>query len=70
MSQVNVGAADRIIRVIAGAALVFGPYLLTNLPIWDSDPLRIAIQVVGGTLALSGIFRFCMIYKLFGHKTN
>ncbi len=70
MSQANVGAADRIIRIVAGAALVSGPYLLTSLPVWDSDSLRIAIQVVGAVIAFTGIFGFCAIYKLFRHKTN
>jgi len=70
MSLANVGLADRIIRIIAGVALIAGPYLLTTLPVWDNDTLRVVIQVVGAILVFTGVFRFCGLYRIFGFKTN
>ncbi|MBX2882534.1 MAG: DUF2892 domain-containing protein [Granulosicoccus sp.] len=70
MSLANVGVADRIIRIIAGIALIAGPYVLTTLPIWDNDTLRVIIQVVGAILVFTGVVRFCGLYRLFGIKTN
>ncbi len=70
MSLANVGSADRIIRIIVGIALIAAPYVLTTLPVWDNNTLRVIIQVVGAVLVITGVVRFCGLYRIFGIKTN
>jgi hypothetical protein len=69
MSLANVGNTDRIIRIILGILLIAAPYFVT-LPVWDNQTLKILIQVVGGILIFTGVFRFCGLYKIIGVSTN
>jgi len=69
MSLANVGSADRIIRIVVGAILIAAPFL-TNLAIWENQTLRILILVIGVVLLLTGLFKFCGMYKIFGIRTN
>ena len=65
---VNVGTADRLIRIAAGLALILLP-LLTSFALWDSRLAAFGLPVVGAVLVLTAIFRFCPLYRLFGLRT-
>jgi Inner membrane protein YgaP-like, transmembrane domain len=67
MSFSNVGTFDRIIRFLAGIALVaFG--MLANL---GDAGIYAAIAVGAGVVfALTGIVSFCPIYRLMGWHTT
>jgi hypothetical protein len=57
----NIGTLDRIVRVIAGLALIVAPFL-ANWPV-----LGLAISVViGAVLVATSAVSFCPIYALLG----
>ncbi len=64
----NVGAADRLVRIVAGALLIALPYVYAS-SLWDSAAARWLVPVVGAVLILTALFRFCPIYKVLGIKT-
>ena len=55
----NVGTIDRILRVIAGAALI-GLTLTGNIGVWGW---------IGVVPLLTGVFKFCPAYAIFGLST-
>ena len=57
--QINVGSADRIIRIVAGAALILLA-LMGTIGAWGW---------IGIVPLLTGIFRFCPAYSLLGMNT-
>ena len=61
----NVGNTDRIIRVIAGFALIMLAYssLVTGAA-------AMAVYVIGAVAILTGVIRFCPAYTLFGLDTG
>ena len=60
----NVGNFDRVVRFIAGLALVSLLYFLTQTVwVWLA-------AVVGVVLALTAITGFCPLYRLIGTTTN
>ncbi len=61
----NVGSADRMIRVIVGCVLIGLGYssLLTG-------GAAMAAYVVGAVAVLTGVIRFCPAYTLFGINTG
>ena len=61
----NVGGADRVIRAVVGAALIY--YAMSNLP--GADNLMVPAGIVGFVLILTAIFGFCPAYLPFGIKT-
>ena len=65
---VNVGTADRLFRVVAGAILILLP-LFTSFALWESKLAAFGLPVVGAVLVLTAIFRFCPLYRLFGLRT-
>ena len=69
MSLANVGNTDRLIRIVAGILLIASPYF-TSFAIWDNQTARIAIPVIGAILVVTGLFRFCGLYKILGIRTN
>ncbi len=61
----NVGKADRILRIVIGGALIslaFSPLLL--------DAAAMAAYVVGAVAVFTGIVRFCPAYTVFGVNTG
>lgn len=52
---VNVGNIDRIIRILAGLALII--WALTGGPVW---------AWIGLVLLATGLFKFCLVYRLLG----
>lgn len=55
----NVGSADRVIRIAAGAALI-GLALAGIIGPWG---------YIGVVALATGLFRFCPAYRLFGIST-
>lgn len=54
----NVGSTDRIIRIVAGLALI--AWALTGGPVW---------AWIGVVPLATGIFKFCPAYTLLGMNT-
>ncbi|WP_298432457.1 DUF2892 domain-containing protein [uncultured Jannaschia sp.] len=66
--QVNVGQADRIIRIVLGFALILAPLL--NLPaIWSSGVWSYASIIIGSVLVVTALVRMCPLYSLAGINT-
>ncbi len=57
--KINVGGADRIIRIIAGLALI-GLAATGTIGVWG---------YIGVVPLLTGVFKFCPGYALFGLST-
>ena len=57
--NVNVGTTDRIIRIVAGLALIAWAALF-NGPVW---------AWIGVVPLATGIFRICPAYSIFGLNT-
>lgn len=55
----NVGGIDRILRIVAGAALIAW-VLFASGPIW---------AWIGIVPLLTGLFNFCPVYRLIGLNT-
>jgi len=59
--QANVGGIDRIIRIVAGLALLSLVFLVEgNMRWWG---------LIGGVLLFTGLVRWCPLYLPFGIKT-
>ncbi|MEM5519079.1 DUF2892 domain-containing protein [Sulfitobacter sp. AS59] len=64
----NLGNLDRVIRIILGLALIVAPLL--NIPaVWSSAVLSYGSMAVGFILVITGLFRFCPLYRIFGIST-
>jgi uncharacterized membrane-anchored protein YitT (DUF2179 family) len=61
----NVGGADRIIRAVVGAGLIY--YAMSNLP--GAQDWMVPAGMVGFVLILTAIFARCPAYMLFGVNT-
>jgi len=57
--KVNVGGVDRIVRIVAGLALIAWA-LFGGGPLW---------AWIGVPVLLSGVFSFCFAYSLLGINT-
>ncbi len=57
--KLNVGGIDRILRIVAGLALI-GLTLAHMVPVWGW---------IGVVPLLTGIFKFCPAYTIFGMNT-
>lgn len=64
----NVGAVDRLIRIVVGIVLVAAPYVVTS-DLWSNPLIRWALPAVGAVLILTAFFRFCPLYRLIGTST-
>ena len=60
----NVGSADRIIRIVLG--IIAGVLPLTGVV---GGTLSTVLYVAAAALVLTGVFRFCGLYALFGMNT-
>jgi hypothetical protein len=56
----NVGGIDRVLRIVAGLALI-ALALTQVVGTWG--------YIVGGIVLATGVFRFCGAYTLFGLNT-
>ncbi len=61
----NVCGIDRIIRAVAGAALIY--YAMSNLP--GAEDWMVPAGIVGFVLFLTALFGWCPAYLPFGIKT-
>jgi hypothetical protein len=61
----NIGGADRIIRAVVGAGLIY--YAMSNLP--GAQDWMVPAGMVGFVLILTGIFARCPAYMPFGINT-
>lgn len=61
----NVGGADRIIRAVVGAGLIY--YAMSNLP--GAQDWMVPAGIVGFVLILTAIFARCPAYMLVGVNT-
>jgi hypothetical protein len=58
----NTGQADRIVRIIAGFALL-------AWAIWGTDPWH-AVGWLGAVLVVTAVVGFCPIYRVIGFSTS
>ncbi|MDD2806064.1 MAG: DUF2892 domain-containing protein [Elusimicrobiales bacterium] len=58
----NVGKLDRVIRLIAGAALGYFSYTSAGLA-------SVILGLAGAMAVITGLVGFCGLYKLFGINT-
>lgn len=65
---VNVGSADRIVRIVLGLALIILPFVL-QLPLWESAAAKWASIAIGAVLFATALVRFCPLYRLIGAST-
>jgi len=62
--KANVGGIDRIVRLLAGLALIaVGALGLV------ASPWNIVAMVAGGVFTLTSVISFCPLYAIFGIKT-
>jgi Protein of unknown function (DUF2892) len=61
----NVGGADRVIRAVVGAGLIY--YAMSNLP--GAQDWMVPAGMVGFILLLTAIFSRCPAYMPFGINT-
>lgn len=66
--QVNVGNADRTIRLILGVVLILLPFVSGWAPL-EAGFWKWAAIVVGLVLVVTGLSRRCPAYTLFGIDT-
>jgi len=59
--KLNLGAADKVIRIVAGVAIMSLFFVLEGNARWWG--------LVGVVLFLTGIFGFCPAYAMFGLST-
>ena len=62
--KINMGSADRIIRIIIAA--VFGILYFTNT---ISGTLGLVLMVLAGVFVLTSFIGFCPLYAIFGMRT-
>lgn len=65
----NVGSADKIIRLVAGAALIALPFT-PGVMAYHSGVETIVLVVVGAVLVSTALNNFCPLYRVLGLYTN
>ena len=64
----SVGNVDRVIRFIAGAALIVAPDVVTST-LWANPAIHWGTAVVGAVLVATATSRICPLYSLIGANT-
>jgi hypothetical protein len=64
MAFVNEGAWDRVIRIVAGALLLYGAWIM-----WPGTA-GVVFAVVGAIALITGIVGWCPVYALFHVSTK
>ena len=62
--SINVGSADRLIRIILGLVLIASAFMSG----WSVLGTVIS-AVIGGVLVVTALVRFCPLYRIFGVRT-
>lgn len=65
---VNVGSADRLIRIILGLILIILPFV-TSFGLWANPLAQLGVPVIGAVLVVTALVRFCPLYRLLGMRT-
>jgi hypothetical protein len=69
-AMTNIGSTDRMLRFIAGLALLVLPFLpFANGLLGGMGAWKFAIAAIGGVLLATATFRFCPAYRLLGIRT-
>ena len=63
--RINVGSADRILRIIVGLALLILPFV-SGLAFFANPVVLWGSVVVGRVLVVTALVRFCPLYTIFG----
>lgn len=63
--RINVGSADRILRIIVGMALLILPFV-SGLAFFANPVVLWGSVVVGLVLVVTALVRFCPLYTIFG----
>ncbi|MDR3494837.1 MAG: DUF2892 domain-containing protein [Ancalomicrobiaceae bacterium] len=69
----NVGTLDRIVRIIVGIVLLAVAFVpaadaALHLPAL-AGAWQWVVAIVGAALIITGLVRFCLLYKLIGLRT-
>ncbi|WP_439154283.1 YgaP family membrane protein [Yoonia sp.] len=64
----NVGTWDRLLRIILGVALIVAP-LINFMGLGSTSTLAYTLMGIGVILVVTGAFKFCPLYRLFGVST-
>lgn len=68
MFTANVGAPDRVVRLVLGIALIALPFV--GGAAFASPMLAWGLPIVGLVLAATAFLAFCPIYKVLGLSTK
>lgn len=68
MKFVNVGSADRIIRLILGVIFAAIPFVVDSIA--PASGLGIACFVAAAIMVVTATVKFCPIYGVFGLRTS
>lgn len=68
MFKRNESAADRVVRLVVGAGLVI--VSLTSFGLASGKLLGVVLAVIGAVLLFTAATGVCLLYKLFGFKTD
>jgi len=60
----NVGGLDRVIRLLAGVALIAAGFLAGI-----AEPWNYVVMGAGAVFALTGVIKFCPLYVILGANT-
>lgn len=64
----NVGNIDRLIRLVAGIALIIAA-LVSGAPLFANPAIMWGAMIVGVVLVATATMRMCPAYRLFGIRT-
>lgn len=68
--MVNIGTADRVLRLLAGLVLLVLPFTpLSATALAGMGGWIWLLPAVGAVLVLTALFRFCPAYRLLGIRT-
>ncbi len=65
---VNVGDADRIIRLVLGVVLLVVPFF-GGLALFDVTMATVISVIAGIVLVGTSAIKFCPLYRIFGFRT-
>lgn len=68
MKIVNVGSADRMIRLILGVIFAAIPFVIGSVE--PASALGIASFVAAAIMVVTATVKFCPIYGVFGFRTS
>ncbi len=64
----NLGAIDRILRLVLGVFLVSAPFI-GSMALFESTIATTISVIAGAILIATSAMRFCPLYRVFGIKT-